>query len=178
MTVDLLKQSRLRIQRSNGAVRVDVTQQPWAPMKMSKGKYSVMRIYTLDTGHIYKVHYMFIYTNKQLHVRAAFTGGHDHALQQAIDYNIENTPPASYTSKPGEDFFFQASHHGACGHSSGISDPLKRKAVPVSHAFDSYRRHARERPLHARDGKFKRKLMRQPIEAFIKRRGPPHLSFL
>lgn len=48
---------------------------------------------------------MFIYTNKQLHVRAAFTGGHDHALQQAIDYNIESTPPASYTSKPGEDFF-------------------------------------------------------------------------
>ena len=37
-------------------------------------------------------------------------GGHDHALQQAIDYNIENTPPASYTSKPGEVFFFFRPH--------------------------------------------------------------------
>ena len=76
-----------------------------------------------------------------------------------------------------EDFFL-ASHHGARGHGSDISDPLKRKGVPDCHAFDSCRWHAREGPLHARDGEFERKLLRQPIEAFIKRRGPPHPSFL
>jgi hypothetical protein len=82
---------------------------------------------------------MFIYTNKQLHV--------PHRVQQAIDYNINNAPPANYTGKPEEVFFLEASHQGACGQCGGISDPLKRKAVRQCHAFDSWRRHTREVPL-------------------------------